>query len=394
MRYLKQYKNLNKQKIMKGSYQTTIKQRVALSSVIASLFLVTTKFTVGIITGSLGIVSEAIHSLLDLGAALLTYFTVKVSDKPADKRYNYGYGKYESLSALIETGLLVLTSLWIIYKAIERLFITHVKIEVTVMSFAVMILAIIIDASRARLLSKTAKKYNSQALEADALHFSSDILSSSVVIVGLISTKMGFTEGDAISAIFVAMLVLVASYRLGRKTTNILLDKAPEGLAEQIRTNVMKISGVTGVHNIRIRHSNNKLFIDMHINVEQSLPFVEVHDITEKIEQELSSLGYEADVVVHAEPEHEAALAINDNAPTQTISRKTISEILKSHGMKFHDLIIRHTSKRCLIDFHLELPKDISVEQAHSICDMLEADIKRLIPHSVVNIHVEPLKNK
>jgi Predicted Co/Zn/Cd cation transporters len=157
MRYLKQYKNLNKQKIMKGSYQTTIKQRVALSSVIASLFLVTTKFTVGIITGSLGIVSEAIHSLLDLGAALLTYFTVKVSDKPADKRYNYGYGKYESLSALIETGLLVLTSLWIIYKAIERLFITHVKIEVTVMSFAVMILAIIIDASRARLLSKLQK---------------------------------------------------------------------------------------------------------------------------------------------------------------------------------------------------------------------------------------------
>lgn len=379
---------------MEESQQTIIKRKVALSSVIASLFLVVIKFIVGIITGSLGILSEAIHSTLDLGAALLTYFTVKVSDRAADKKYNYGYGKYESLSALIETGLLIITSVWIIYKAIERLFISHVKIEVTVISFGVMILAIVVDASRARLLSKTAKKYNSQALEADALHFSSDILSSSVVIIGLISTKMGFVEGDAIAAIFVAILVLVASYRLGKKTTNILLDKAPEGLSEQIRTNVMKISGVTGVHNIRIRHNNNKLFIDMHVNVEESLPFIEVHDITEKIEHELSSLGYDADVVVHAEPDEETKITFHNVAQISAISRKTIREILKSHGMKFHDLIIRHASKRCLIDFHLELPKDISVEQAHSICDMLEADIKKLIPHSLVNIHVEPLKKK
>ncbi|MGB9736565.1 MAG: cation-efflux pump [bacterium] len=377
---------------MKGSEQTVIKQRVALSSVVASLFLVIAKFAVGIITGSLGIISEAIHSTLDLGAALLTYFAVKVSDKPADRKYNYGYGKYESLSALIETGLLVITSFWIIYKAFERLFITHVKIEVTAMSFGVMILAIIVDASRATILSRTAKKYNSQALEADALHFSSDILSSSVVIIGLISAKMGFVDGDSIAAAFVAIVVLVASYRLGRKTINVLLDRAPEGLAEQIRTSVMKISGVTGVHNIRIRHSNARLFIDMHVNVEESLPFVEVHDVTEKIEKDLASLGYDADVVVHAEPDQETETDISTKVLSKSVSRETIAGILKSHSMKFHDLTIRHSSRRCFIDFHLELPSDISVEQAHNICDMLEADIKRLVPHSVVNIHVEPMR--
>lgn len=370
--------------------QIKIKQNVALSSVIASLFLVITKFIVGIITGSLGIISEGIHSTLDLGAALLTYFTVRVSDKPADKKYNYGYGKYESLSALAETGLLFITSFWIIYKAIERLFISHVKIEVTIVSFGVMILAIIIDASRATVLSRTARKYNSQALEADALHFSSDILSSSVVIIGLVATKMGFDEADPIAAIFVAALVLLASYRLGRKTVNVLLDKAPEGLTEQIRANVMKISSVTGVHNIRVRHSNNKLFIDMHIDVEESLPFVEVHDITEKIEQNLASLGYQTDVVVHAEPNHEAKKN-TEVKNSKNASRKTITEILESHSMKFHDLVIRHAEKRCIIDFHLELPRNISVEQAHHICNMLEDDIRRLVPHSVVNIHVEPI---
>lgn len=376
---------------MEKSSPTIIKQRVALSSVVASVFLIVIKLVVGVMTGSLGIISEAIHSMLDLGAALLTYFAVRVSDKPADGEYNYGYGKYESLSALIETGLLIVTSVLIIYKAVVRLFVAPVEIEVNVMSFGVMIIAIIVDASRSKLLSKTAKKYNSQALEADALHFSSDILSSSVVIIGLISTRMGFPEADPVSAVIVAMLVLVASYRLGRKTVIILLDKAPEGLAEKIKANAMKISGVTGVHNIRIRHSSTKMFIDMHVNIQESLPFKQVHDITERIEHDLSELGYDADVVIHPEPANAAEGDKSIEGMLQSAPRVSIADIIKSHGVKFHDLIIRHAAKRYMIDFHLELPKNLSVEQAHRICDVLEDDINRSVPHSIVNIHVEPL---
>ncbi len=370
---------------------STIKQRVALSSVAASVFLIVIKLVVGIATGSLGIISEAIHSMLDLGAALLTYFTVRVSDMPADTRYNYGYGKYESLSALIEAGLLVATSLVIIDKAVLRLFVASVSIEVTWMSFGVMALAILVDASRAKVLARTAKKYNSQALEADALHFSSDILSSSVVIIGLVATRAGFPEADPLSAIAVALLVLTASYRLGRKTVLILLDRAPEGLAEQIRSSTIRISGVTDVHNIRIRHSNSKVFIDMHISVPETLPFKQVHDITERIEQDLSALGYDADVVIHAEPDTATGADQAAGGPGRPAPRASIADVITSHGMKFHDLTIRHTEKRYMIDFHLELPRDLSVEQAHGICDMLEADINRSIPHSVVNIHVEPI---
>lgn len=376
---------------MTGPVPSTIKQRVALSSVAASVFLIVIKLAVGIVTGSLGIISEAMHSMLDLGAALLTYFTVRVSDRPADTKYNYGYGKYESLSALIETGLLVATSVLIVYKAVIRLFVAPVEIEVNWMSFGVMILAVMVDASRAKILSSAAKRYNSQALEADALHFSSDILSSSVVIIGLVATKAGLPEADPLSAIAVALLVLVASYRLGRKTVLILLDRAPEGLAEQIKASAVKIVGVTDVHNIRIRHSNSKLFIDMHLSVQETLPFKQVHDITEKIEHDLSALGYDADVVIHAEPDDTAAAGMEAGKRVWSASRVSIADIIRSHGMKFHDLVIRHAEKRYMIDFHLELPRDLSVEQAHRICDMLEVDINRCIPHSVVNIHVEPI---
>jgi len=376
---------------MELARQTVVKKRVAFSSIIASIFLVVIKLIVGIMTGSLGIISEAIHSTLDFGAALLTYFAVRVSDRPADTTYNYGYGKYESLSAFIETALLVTTSVWIIYKATVRLFVPR-EIEVTMLSFGVMILAIIIDTSRAWMLSKTAKKYDSQALEADALHFSSDILGSSVVIIGLIGAKYGIQEADPIAALVVGLLVLFASYRLGKKTISILLDKAPAGLAGQIGAEAAKIKGVVNVHSIRIRHASGKLFIDMHVNIHDSLPFIEVHNITEKVEKHVLRLGYDADVVVHAEPEEQVTLQNSGiKVPAQT-ARLSIAGILKSHGLRFHDLIIRRAARKCFIDFHLELPKDLSIAQAHDICDSIEADIKRSISPAIINIHVEPLK--
>lgn len=193
------------------------KKNAAFLSVIAAVFLTTFKLVVGILTGSLGILSEALHSALDLVAAIVTFFSVRVSDKPADKEHNYGHGKVENLSALIQTILLFVTCLWIIYEAINRLATGNTHIEITVWSYVIVILSIVIDVNRSRMLYRVAKKHNSQALEADALHFATDIWSSAVVLLGLIFASFGIHWADSVAALIVALIVFSVSYRLGKK---------------------------------------------------------------------------------------------------------------------------------------------------------------------------------
>lgn len=211
------------------------KKEAALSSIIAAVFLTTMKFVVGILTFSLGIISEAIHSLLDLLAAMITYFSVSMSDKPADRQHQYGHGKIENLSAFLESVLLVITCAWIVYEAVNRLLTNESNVTVTVWSYAVVIVSMIIDISRSRMLFKVAKRDNSQALEADAIHFSTDILSSGVVLLGLICAHFGYYKADAISAIGVAIIVLFISFRLGKSAIDVLLDRVPDGLTEKLR---------------------------------------------------------------------------------------------------------------------------------------------------------------
>src|SRR5215467_9746217 len=167
------------------------KRTVAGNSVLAAVLITGLKIVVGVTTGSLGILSEAAHSGLDLVAALITFFSVRVSDKPADADHQYGHGKVENFSAFLETGLLLLTCLWIVYEAIKRLILPNVEIEPSFAAFTVMFLSIAVDSWRSRALGRIATKYDSQALQADALHFSTDIWSSSVVIVGLALVWLG-----------------------------------------------------------------------------------------------------------------------------------------------------------------------------------------------------------
>src|SRR5512139_120930 len=189
------------------------KSAAALSSVIAAVGLTTFKIIVGLLTNSLGILAEAAHSGLDLMAAVMTFFAVRVADRPADEEHPFGHGKVESVSALFETLLLLATSAWIIYEAVHRLTSPQVHVEVSVWSFIVMGTSIVIDFTRSRILMRAAKKHNSQALEADALHFSTDIWSSSVVILGLVLVLVGrafphlvfLEKGDALAAMAVAL---------------------------------------------------------------------------------------------------------------------------------------------------------------------------------------------
>lgn len=279
------------------------KQSVALSSVFASLLLTVLKLVVGLITGSMGILSEAAHSFLDLGAALLTFFAVKVGDKEADEDHNFGHQKVESVSALIETGLLFLTSAWIIYEAVKRLTTGKTEIEVTWYAFAVMIFSIVVDYSRSRALKKVAKETKSQALEADALHFSSDILSSLTVIAGLIFVLLGITKADSIAAVGVSFFVLQVGYKLGKRTINTLVDTTPVGLSEKINQIAGKVRGVAAVKRIRVREVGTNIFIDMTINVAGKLAVDKAHKICDEIEKKIKIGIPEADTTIHLEPE-------------------------------------------------------------------------------------------
>ena len=286
------------------------KQSAALTSLLAAVGLTAFKIVVGVLTGSLGILAEAAHSGLDLVAALMTFLAVRVSGRPADRDHLYGHGKVENLSALFETVLLVATCAWIAREALHRLLHHRVDIEVTWWSFAVMLTSIAIDASRSRVLARIARKYNSQALEADALHFQTDIWSSAVVIVGLIAVKAGewfpglafLSAGDAVAALGVSVVVAWVSWRLGRRTVDALIDSAPAGIEQRIASAVKAVPGVLDCHNIRFRYSGPRLFIDLHVLVDGNQTLKQAHQLTETIETAIEQIVPHADVTVHPEP--------------------------------------------------------------------------------------------
>lgn len=280
------------------------KKNVALMSVFAAIFITGFKLIIGLLTGSLGILSEALHSGLDMVAAVITYFSVRVSDKPADEDHNYGHGKIENFSALIETLLLLITCVWIIYEAVSRLTSGETVIEVNVWSYIVVISSIIIDYTRSKALYKVAKKHNSQALEADALHFSTDIWSSTVVLFGLIGYQFfGLYAADSVAALFVAIIVLFVSYRLGRKAIDVLLDKAPKDTIYIVQKVLDTFPEVKKYHSLKVRTSGADTFIKFNIHLEPDLSLLEAHEICDKIEKEINTLVARSEVYIHSEPE-------------------------------------------------------------------------------------------
>lgn len=279
------------------------KKRVALVSVFAAIFLTGFKLIIGFLTGSMGILAEGLHSGLDLVAAVITYFSVRISDKPADEHHNYGHGKIENFSAFIETILLLITCGWIIYEAVGRLVSGQTHIEVTVWSYIVIISSIIIDVGRSRALYRVAKKYNSQALEADALHFSTDIWSSAVVLFGLICANFGFFFADSVAALVVAIIVLYVSYRLGKRAIDVLLDKAPLGTVKIIQQAITTFPEVRHYHSLKVRTAGADTFIKLNIHLDPDLSLLQVHEICDKIEKELAAIIPRSEVYLHAEPQ-------------------------------------------------------------------------------------------
>ncbi len=367
------------------------KRSAALSSVMAAVFLTALKLVVGVMTGSLGILAEAAHSGLDLVAALVTFFAVRISDRPADERYRYGYGKVENLSALIETLLLLITCVWIIYEGIQRLFLESVEIDATPWAFGVMVISVVTDVSRSRVLYRAARKYNSQALEADALHFSTDIWSSLVVIGGLLlvwlSGRLGpgwewLLKGDAIAALVVAVIVIFVSLQLGRRAVSVLLDVAPPGLVDQITAEVGKVPGVRSVGPVRVRQAGASQFVDLVVNVGRSASLEEAHQIAESVDKCVGGLVGRGDVIVHVDPVQHS----DESLP------ETVSALASRYGLQVHDVHAHELHDSFFVDLHVEVPAGLTLAEAHAQVSGLEMAVRQELPRvRDIYSHIEPL---
>jgi cation diffusion facilitator family transporter len=363
------------------------KRAVAGNSVLAALAVTGLKITVGIATGSLGILSEAAHSGLDLIAALVTFFSVRVSDKPADADHQYGHGKFENFSAFIETGLLLLTCVWIVYESIKRLFFHHVDIEPSVAAFLVMALSIAVDSWRSRALGRMAAKYDSQALEADALHFSTDIWSSGVVIVGLALVWVGrayrvewLRQADPIAALFVAGVVVSVSWRLARRTADALLDAAPAGVRSQIFDRVRSVDGVLDVERVRFRKAGNRYFADVSVGLERNFTFQRSEQVSDAVTSRVREVLPGADVVVHPVPRARRSENIFDR----------IRAVATRHNFNVHDVSVQDLNGQLHVEQHLELDEQLSMKHAHDEVTRLETEMRAEVPEiATILTHIE-----
>src|ERR1700693_3376505 len=364
------------------------KKRAALLSVGSALVLVSLKTFLVLRTGSLGVLSEALHSGLDLIAAIITFLSVRFSDEPADERHPYGHGKFENFSAFVETGLLLLTAIYIIYEAFDRLFFRSVHIAPSITAIVVLGVALGIDLTRARALAHVAKKYSSDALEADALHFSTDVWSTIVVIVGIGLVWAGelwnvpwLVYADALAGLAVAAVILWVGSQLGRRTMDALLDVAPEGLQQEIARAVARMDGVLDVDRVRVRRAGNRHFVDATVSVARTASLEQVHALSDAIEKRIGEI-VPADVMVHAEP----------RAPQGEHLFEAIRAVAQRKGLAIHDVTALQQDGKLFIELHLEVDENLSLREAHRQATELEEEILRIRDGSAeVTIHIEPL---
>ena len=363
------------------------KRAVAGNSVLAALLITGGKIVVGLSTGSLGILSEAAHSALDLIASLLTYFSVGVSDKPADADHQYGHGKIESFSAFVETGLLLVTCVWVIYEAIVRLFYRRVEVEPSIWAFAVMLVSMAVDVWRSRALGRIATKYDSQALEADALHFSTDVWSAGVVVLGLVLILLGrayrldwLRDADPIAALFVAGVIVSVSWRLARRTIDALLDAAPTGVRVQITDAVSRVDGVLEIGRVRIRRAGNHYFADLAVGLARTVTFQRSEQLVAAVTAAVHDILPDADVTVQPLPRAQHSENIFDR----------IRAVATRHNLNVHDISVQDLAGRLHVEQHVELDERLTLKSAHDQVTELEAAMRHEVPEIAdILTHIE-----
>ena len=360
------------------------KERIALGSVAASAALTIGKGVVGLSTGSLAILSEAAHSLIDFAATLMTYFAVRIADKPADAEHHYGHGKVENISALGETALLFVLSGVVAWEAGQRLFGGHGHaVEATPAAFAIILASITIDFLRARLLSRVAATTSSQALEADALHFSSDMWSSAAVLVGLAGVRSGHNWADSAAALVVALFVCLAGWRLGRRTIDALTDTAPEGVAERISAIAGRVRNVVSVERVRAREVGATVFGEIEVGVSRTLPLDRVETLKSDI----------AAAVAAALPQAQINVSVIPRALDDETVMERVMVIARNRGLAVHHVTVQAIAGKLSISLDLELNGELSLAAAHDTADSLETAIRDEFGATVeVETHIEPLQ--
>ena len=372
------------------------KRSAALSSVLAALVITVLKLITGILTGSLGMLSEAAHSTIDLVAAAITLFSVQVADRPADEEHNYGHGKVESLSAFVETVLMLASCIWIVTEAVRRLFFhAGLAISVSIWPFLVLLLSITVDFTRARTLRRTAKQFHSLALEADAIHFSTDIWSSIAVLIGLSATYLGerlhiraLTVADPIAALIVSGIILRVTIHLARRTVDNLLDATPthnaDGTATDTRGDIFRalaaIDGVLSVDRLRIRQSGARFFADVTLGMPRNLTFQRTEQVTAAATGAVQRHLPGADVVIHSVPTASKAESIHDR----------IRAVAARSNLSIHDVTLQKHGKSLHLEQHLEVNENMPLRKAHDLVTQLESDIRRDLPEiSSILTHIE-----
>jgi cation diffusion facilitator family transporter len=353
-------------------------------SVGAATALVALKLVTGLVTGSLGLVSEAVHSGTDLVAALLTFFAIGVAVRPADQSHQFGHGKAEHLAALAEGGFLVLASLFISVRALERLFgSSEARVDAAWYAFAVVAIVIAVDVSRTVVSWRAAQRYGSAALQSNALHFGSDLVGSIAVLVGLILARSGHPEGDSVAALFVAALVLVAASRLMRRNVDVLMDRAP---AEAEQAAIQAIEGIRppiDLRRMRMRHAAGRHFADVVIGVSPAAAVGQGHAAADAVEDAVQRALPESDVVVHVEPVEDES-AIRERVYAAAVGVPQVREI--------HNLTVVRVGDTTELSLHLKLPGELSLQEAHAVAEEVERAICGAVPEiDSVQTHLEPL---
>ncbi|HEV2593464.1 MAG TPA: cation diffusion facilitator family transporter [Gaiellaceae bacterium] len=360
----------------------TPQRRAALTSVAAAAILVVLKLSVGLATHSLGLVSEAVHSGTDLVAALLTFFAVRVSARPADVTHQFGHGKAEHLSALAEAGLLSLASLFISLRAIERLAGSSGHVQPRWYAIAVLFVVIAIDLSRTIVSWRTSRRYASAALASNALHFASDLAGSVAVLIGLLFARAGHPNADPIAALFVGVLVLLSAARLMKTNTDVLMDRAPAEAEERARAAIRDMSPRVELRRLRMRQAGGRQFADVVIGVPPSAGVGQGHAAADAVEAAVGGALPGADVVVHVEPLDDANLRERVHAAAVAVPR--VREV--------HNISLVEMDGRTELSLHVKLPGDLSLEEAHDIAEQLEQAVCAAVPEVTgVQTHLEPL---
>lgn len=361
------------------------KEKVAIVSIFASGSLAAVKFAVGIAIGSLALISDALHSLIDLGATLVTWFAVRVADRPPDEEHHYGHGKVESVAALAESAMLFLLAGGVAVEAVKRLQTGGSVVAFTIIPFVVLGVEMVVNAWRARALMKVARETKSQALEADSLHFASDFFGSIPVIIGLALSAYGYSWGDPLAAIAVAVLISVLGFRMGRRTLATLVDTAPEGVAEEAEAEIRKVPGVVEVERVRVRMVGPRYFIDAAVKLPRTFPSDQLAMVKAKVQQAVTGLFDGADVTVTTTP-----IALDNESMMDRIMVIARNRALAVHHVTVHDL-----RDRLAVALDLEVDGKLTLRAAHEIADALEAAIAAelgLGPEVEVETHIEPLQ--